>query len=385
MRIAISAIGRFHMFDLARQMVRLGEEVQLYTGYPKFKVDADLRPTTKTRSLWVVAEHLRRSIPPLPRTTWWADRSLEDFGRWLAQNIGKADILDALAGTGLEAGRVMHDQGKPWICNRGSTHISAQKKLLEEEHNRWRVPKPYFSDEGLARCYAEYDEADAIVVPSEFARRSFLDHGVSSERLYKCPYGVDLSMFSPRVVPRENRRFRVVFVGSCSIRKGIGYLLEALQPTIRQGAVEAWLIGGVTPEAKPVLKGHAGEFVYHGVQPRAKLAEYLSRCDVMVLPSIEEGLALVLAQAMACGLPVIATPNTGAEDLLTDGVEGFIVPIRDPKAIREKVQWMLDNEGKHREMGEAALRRVKALGGWESYGKKCLAVYQEVVSRQARY
>src|SRR2546426_3460638 len=189
-------------------------------------------------------------------------------------------------------------------------------------------------------------------------------------------------MFSPGVVPRENRRFRVVFVGSCSIRKGIGYLLEALQPTIRQGAVEAWLIGGVTPEAKPVLKGHAGEFVHQGVLPRAKLAEYLSRCDVMVLPSIEEGLALVQAQAMACGLPVIATPNTGAEELFTHGVEGFIVPIRDPKAVREKVEWMLDNPVKRQEMGTAALQRVKSLGGWDRYGERCLEIYRKVLCQK---
>src|SRR5437016_12615932 len=183
-RIAISSIGRFHMFDLARQMVRLGQNVRLYTGNPMFKVDTDLRPITETRPFWVIAYHLRWRIRPSPRTTWWDDRSLEDFGPWLAKSIGDVDILDAISGTGCEAGRVLHDQGKPWICNRGSTHILTQKQLLEEEHARWRV-RPTFFDLGrpLERCLGEYAEADAIVVPSEFARRSFLDRGVSSERL----------------------------------------------------------------------------------------------------------------------------------------------------------------------------------------------------------
>jgi len=85
---------------------------------------------------------------------------------------------------------------------------------------------------------------------------------------------------------------------------------------------------------------------------------------------------------MACGLSVIATPNTGAEDLFTDGVEGFIVPIRDPKAIREKVQWMLDNPMKRQEMGEAALQRVQQLGGWDAYGDRCLAVYRKVLAQK---
>ena len=202
MRIAISSIGRFHMFDLARQLARLGQEVALYTGYPKQKVDPDLRPVAKTRPFWVVAEYLRRKLLPAPRTTWWADRALEDFGPWLAREIGEADILDALAGTGLETGRILREKGVPWICNRGSTHILAQKRLLEEEHSRWNAPPPYFSPEGLDRALTEYDEADAIVVPSEFARRSFLEQGTSPERIFKCSYGVDLSLFSPILRPK---------------------------------------------------------------------------------------------------------------------------------------------------------------------------------------
>jgi len=382
LRIAISSIGRFHMFDLARQMIRLGQDVRLFTGYPMFKVDRDLQPFANTRSMWVLTEHLRKRIPPVPKTTWWADRSLEDFGRWLARGLRAAeiDVLDALAGTGLEVGRMLHEEGKPWVCNRGSTHILTQKQLLEDEHARWGALRPYFSQEGIERCLAEYAEADAIMVPSEFARRSFIERGIPGERVFKCPYGVDLSLFRPFPPQDHNNRFRVVCVGTCSIRKGIGYLLDAVQPLAKRGTVETWLIGGVAPEARPILEAHAGEFVYQGIQPRAALAAYLSQCDVLVLPSIEEGLALVQAQAMACGLPVIATNNTGAEDLFTDGVEGFILPARDPKAIHEKIQWMLDNPKQLKEMGRAALQRVSHMEGWKAYGDRCLATYRQILA-----
>lgn len=373
------------MFDLARQMVRLGQDVSLFTGYPMFKVDGDLQPFAKTRSIWVLAEHLRRRIPPTPKTTWWADWALEDFGPWVSRSVGslEIDILDALAGTGLEAGRILHQQeGKPWVCNRGSTHILTQKQLLEEEHARWGGARPYFSAEGIGRCLAEYAEADAVVVPSEFARRSFIAHGIPAERVFKCPYGVDLSLFRPCPPQEHKSRLRVVFVGTCSIRKGIGYLLDALQPLAKRGIVETWLMGGIVPEARRILEAHAGEFIYQGVQPRTGLAAYLSQCDVLVLPSIEEGLALVQAQAMACGLPVIATPNTGAEDLFTDSVEGFIVPVRNAIAIREKIQWMLDNANQRKEMGEAALQRVKQMEGWTLYGERCLAMYRQILTRK---
>src|SRR5207247_7719530 len=113
--------------------------------------------------------------------------------------------------------------------------------------------------------------------------------------LYKCPYGVDLTLFSPRPVAKENRRFRVVFVGGASLRKGIGYLLEAMQPLVKERVVETWLIGAIAPEVRGILNGHAGEFVHHGVQPRAKLAGYRPCCDVMLLPSIEAALAVLQA------------------------------------------------------------------------------------------
>jgi glycosyltransferase involved in cell wall biosynthesis len=90
---------------------------------------------------------------------------------------------------------------------------------------------------------------------------------------------------------------------------------------------------------------------------------------------------LVQAQAMACGVPVIATANTGAEDLFTDGVEGFIVPIRSPEAIREKLEWMMDNRELRDGMAEGALKRVKSLGGWERYGESVESVYRKLAAR----
>src|SRR5205085_5991502 len=104
-----------------------------------------------------------------------------------------------------------------------------------------------------------------------------------------------------------------------------------------------------------------------GVVQRELLADYYSQGSVFVLASIEEGLALVQAQAMACGLPVIATTNTGAEDLFTDGREGFIVPIRQPDAIREKILLLYEDQRLQQQMSHAAIARVRSLGGWDSY------------------
>jgi len=123
-------------------------------------------------------------------------------------------------------------------------------------------------------------------------------------------------------------------------------------------------------------------FAYKGRQPRATLASVYSQGSVTGDASIEEGLALVQAQAMACGIPVIATTNTGAENLFSDGIEGFIVPIRDPLAIRDKVEWMIGHVTERARMGAAALERVKDLGGVESLRRAVPCHYHEILARK---
>src|ERR1700690_826861 len=102
--------------------------------------------------------------------------------------------------------------------------------------------------------------------------------------------------------------------------------------------------------------------------PQNQLKNVMSRSHVMVLPSVEEGLALVQAQAMACGCPVVGTSHTGAEDLFSDGQEGYIVPIRDVSALAERLQHLADYPEQRTQMGQRALAKVKSYGGWHRYG-----------------
>jgi alpha-maltose-1-phosphate synthase len=376
MRIGVASLGRFHMFDLSRQLMLLGEQVSLFTGYPSVKVDADLRPFARTRSRWVLLERLigrlRGFVPGAVSL-----HAQQDLARWIARQIQgeEFDLIDALDGVGLEAGLTLQRRGGMWVCNRGSAHISTQQALLQEEYERhgMRLPRHFFPLALVDRCIEEYQRADAVVVPSRFAARSFYANGVNSSKVHICPYGVDLSLFSPK--RRDSRKFIVLFSGTQSVRKGLSYLFEAVRPLVRARSVETWIVGPVDPDCRTLLEKNEGLFEHKGVAPRSKLANLYSQASVLVLPSLEEGLALVQAQAMACGTPVIATTNSGAEDLFSDSVEGFIVPIRDSIAIRAKLEWMLANPDGHREMCLAALRRVRSLGGWDAYGHTCRNLY----------
>jgi glycosyltransferase involved in cell wall biosynthesis len=315
------------------------------------------------------------------RTFWLDEALLRDLGSWLARSVDPewTDVLHGLDGPGPVAGRLVKANGKLWVCDRGSTHILTQKEILEEEYKYWQVPPPKFSAEGIEQCVAEYEEAHAVTVPSQFVRRSFLERGFDPQRVFLCPYGVDLLEFRPAA--KADSVFRVIFVGSVCIRKGIGHLLRAVEPLVRKRQCELWLVGRIDPSARRLLEQYRDVFEFKGICPKKDLWRLYSQASVMVLASVEEGLAQVQAQAMACGVPVIATTNTGAEDLFADGVEGFIVPIRSPEAIREKIEWMMANPALRNQMANAALERVKYLGGWNQYGERIELVYSELAIR----
>jgi glycosyltransferase involved in cell wall biosynthesis len=381
------------MFDLARELRRLGADARLYTALPRFRVESELSAATWTHPSRLLWWRLAGRVPSLRDTNRWENGTFRDFGRWFGRvaKRDRLDVVDALDGLGLEAGTRAQQSGGVWICNRGSAHILTQKQILTEEHERWGQPMPrsYFDSWMVDRCLSEYAGADAVVVPSHFAKRSFVERGHEESRVHVCPYGVDLSMFRPE--ERHDRKFRAIFVGAQSIQKGIGYLMDAVRPLAQSKRMELWLVGAPTSDGKPILDANSSLFVHHGVQPRHRLSWFYSQASVLVLSSVQEGLALVQAQAMACGIPVIATVNSGAEDLFTNGVEGFIVPPRDAFAIRERLEFLMENPRRLQDMGAAALDRVQQLGGWSRYGQLCRDVYQKVaaarraaVSRAAR-
>ena len=387
MNVSVFTIGRFHHYDLSRQILRLGHHLRLFTSNPRVKVDEGLWPYTQTHPLYRVPFAIGNRLGLGAHLYWLDEALLKDLARWLTRSLDPnwTEIFHALDGVGPQPGRKIKAAGKLWICDRGNSHITAQKQLLDDEYALWNVPPPKFSPHRLARCAAEYEEAHAVTVPSQFARRTFLQQGIPDERIFVCPYGVNLSEFRP--APKRDQIFRVLHVGQITVRKGIGHLLQAVEPLIRKGPlprqvkVELWLIGETDSSVTRLLRQYSGIFELKGIIPRKDLWKYYSQASVLVLASIEDGFGLVLAQAMACGLPIISTTNTGADDLITNGVQGFIVPIRSPESIREKIQWMLDNPAQRDQMAAAALERVKTLGGWDRYGDAVQSVYNQLAAR----
>lgn len=391
MRVVLSTIGKFHTFDLARQMDRRGALVAIFSGYPRFKLRNQGLARNKVKTFpYLHAPYMRfapRSVAI--RQFWeWQDRIW--FDQYTARSLPPCDIFCGLSGSATQTARVAKSQGAKHVCDRGSSHIRFQDRILREEYERQGVPYFGIDPRNIEAEETEYESADVITVPSNFALNTFIKCGVSSQKLRLSPYGVDLGVFS-RCAPKNDREFHVLFAGAVSVRKGVSYLLEAFR-RLSFGHKRLTVAGSISPELQDAVSHWCKDsrISVLGPVPQSRLKELMSASDVLVLPSVEEGLALVQAQAMACGCPVIATEHTGASDLFTDGREGFIVPIRDADAITERLQLLADAPDLRSRMSEAAIRRVKSIGGWEQYGNKMHQIFSELVSqhrhaKRARY
>jgi glycosyltransferase involved in cell wall biosynthesis len=381
MRVSVASfISGIHLFELARELDKLGALDSYYTAMPSFKVTGVTRARVATHPA-ALLPHFALQLARLQRFQSrinWA--TTEAFDRWLSRRQAPCDVFHVASSYGLRAMRCAKASHGSWtVCDRGSSHIRIQDQLLRDEMARSGVPAPPTDPRFIAKEEAEYEEADAIFVPSTFARQSFLDAGIEPHKVVAIPIGIRLEEFFP--VPKRDDTFRVLCVAMISLRKGIGYLLEAMS-RLRLPTSELVLRGTILPESRGILSPHAGQFKLQPPLPRSGMRDLYSQASVLVLPSIEDGFGQVIVQAMACGVPVIATTNTGGPDVITDGKDGFIVPIRDAGAIADRLEYLYRNPDARAQMGQAALETVRAWNGWGRYTNQVLSTYHEGVSRR---
>jgi glycosyltransferase involved in cell wall biosynthesis len=373
MQVVVSVAGTFWQFDLARELESLGYLKRIYSSFPWMRLKREGLARERVRTFpwihgpWMASQRyvtlpsgLSKSIQLL---------NLRAFDAWVAGRIEECDALVALSGVGLQTGQVVQSRGGKHVCDRGSSHIRYQREILNEEYARWGFRGDRVDPRIVEREEAEYSQADAITVPSEFARRSFVEMGVPDAKVKTIPFGVQLERFK-KAGDRPAGPFTVLFAGTVSIRKGVPYLLDAFAK-FKHPSKQLLLAGPVEPEMRSLLpRFDLSSVDLPGRLSQTELARRMNASHVMVLPSVEDGFGLVMAQAMACGTPVIASENTGGPDLFMHGKEGFVVPIRSAEAITGCLTQLADDPDLQQRMSDAALQRVQMLGGWGDYGRR---------------
>lgn len=345
MKIAIVVPGRFHAFDLARELLRAGHDVTLFTDDPRRITVKFGVPPERSRHLLSHGLALRAAVrvpgamgPLEPALHRW-------FGGWAAREVSreKWDVVHAFSGVAEEILRLDRGVARLRSLVRGSAHVRVQARILEEEERRAgrHIDRP--SGWMIRREEREYALADRIVVLSSFARASFAECGVPAGKILTVPMGTELARFRarPEAVAERRRRIlsgaplRVITTGNFSFQKGAFDF--ARLAGMASGRFEFRWVGSVLPEARALARSAAADF--RPFQEQSTLPEQYAWADLFLFPTLHDGFPAVLAQALASGLPALATPNSSAPDLVAEGRSGWIVPIRSAEAILARLDW----------------------------------------------
>lgn len=379
MKVIISVGGRFHAFNLAHQLVKRDLLYKLITSYPRFEVKKYGIPSEKVDSIIIkeILERGWRKLPNFLKNIYNPQFFVSDlYDKFASRHLEKADLFVGWSSFSLHTLRKAKKMDMVTVLDHGSSHIKYQDEILREEYEKFGLKAELAHSKVIEKEIEEYQEADYIAIPSLFSERTFLERGVPHNKLIRVPYGVDLTAF--RELPKDEDVFRVIYAGGMTLRKGIHYLLQAFSE-LKLPKAELLLIGAAMPEIKPFFKKYEGYYRWIGSVPQSELYKYYSQSSVFVLNSIEDGFGMVIIQAMACGLPVIATQNTGGPDIIRDGVHGFIIPIRDVEALKQKLLYLYEAPSLCEEMGRTAKARVQSGFSWNDYGQKMIIAYKRML------
>ena len=377
MKVTTSCSGRFHIFDQAFQLHRLGVLHRFINDYPKRMTRQWDIPDNKVVSLIAngILGRMTRMIPQFAgyeMKSRVVERVHHLFSRRLAKYVpSDTDVFIGLSSFCLEALHRAKDYGIITVVDHGSMHQRTERKLLEEEgrlHNltmeslapQWIIEK---EDE-------EFHAADIVMVLSNAAKQSLVQEGISEDKIFVNHCGVNLSQFVS-FSKEDDGIFKVIYCGNTSLRKGVHYLLQAFTE-LRLKNAELLLIGSLPTRkfSKLIEKYKVDNVCFMGTFPQSKLHKIYAQGSVFVLPSIADGFGMVVPQAMACGLPVIVTENVGAADIVTEGADGFIVPVRDVDALKERILWLYKQPELRKSMGHAAMAKAKSELSWDAYGDR---------------
>lgn len=342
--------GTFHYFNLAKALLKKKQLVKIISGYPYFKLTKYNIPKS-----YIEATGFYQSLNFIFRKLGFQNNNfILNFLNWnsslkvdkkSSKFINHSDVFLSLSGGGLNTGRQFIKNKKIYICERASSHILYARKILKKEYAKYHI-KFDIDQKFIDREIAEYKSASKILVPSRFVQKTFENHGLFNTTVLTYPSDHSVFFKIKNIFEKkfQSKNFKILFVGGLTLRKGVPYLLKAFNqlPFINK---ELHLIGSVSKEYKLFknLINRQNTFVY-GHLDQKKINYLMNQSHLFVMPSIEEGAAISVAQAMNTGLPVIVSENTGWKDTVQKNENGFVVPIMNSKKIYEKILYLKKNQ-----------------------------------------
>lgn len=306
-KFIIATTSRFHVLNLASELIAMGHEVEFFSVIPQFRAKKFGLPASSLRSLfWYTFPFLVLEKLFKGRTRQKIQRLLAVYCDFLVQRkLSKCDFFIGMSG--LFSASQSHAKSRfnaVTICERGSTHALHQRSVLKSLQSSETSLEVTITSE-----LADYIYYDKISIPSKQVAATFLEKGVAKKKLMINPYGVDLTSFKPFISTEVPEKItNGIFVGRWGLRKGA----DIIQKVVEQSDITISHVGPV--DDFPIDMDNP-RFISFGAVEQQLLPKYYNAADFALLLSREEGLALVQAQALACGLPLLCSQFTGGQDL----------------------------------------------------------------------
>ena len=270
--------------------------------------------------------------------------------------------------------------GKHFILDQSIGHPAVKERVfagLRERYPTWNFSVPCKADTHMREEREEHALADFIVVPSRFVKQTLMEEGVAEEKIRIIPFGTDLQIFRPENRPQPFGPVVFLFVGSVSARKGVPVLLEAWRRSAATAtAAELWLVGsGRMPAHEQASLPPSVKVL--GMKSQADVAALMRRADVFIFPSFFEGLAQVQVEALASGLPVVATAEAGASELIRPGENGFLIPVGDALATAACIERLVMDVALRAKLRQNAVSQREELS-WRIYGDRWARLLEEL-------
>jgi starch synthase len=385
MKVVYTAPNAAHHYKYAKSLYRAGVLHAFVSGFSRLSPRAEipeignkLYRADTIQTLYLAS--IKLGFPGLITSELaFLAKKEQDFA--CRKFVNGSDIFLFYNGSGLDTCNYAKRFGNICVVEAVNSHVSYQEEILKNEYSHLKVPFVPFHKREKEKRIMEYQEADYILLPSEFVKNSFLELGYPEEKLIKVPYGFNTFPVHQEPIEKNiTEDFTILYVGSISIRKGLRYLISAFN-SFNHPKKKLLIVG-------PNVSGQSGikdiiipeGVIFAGILKDEALEHAYKNAKVFCLPSIEEGLALVLGEALSFGIPIIATVNTGATDIITDGEEGFIVPIKDPVSISNKLQELADDNYLYEKMKANAIAKSKTLKGWDLCGELLVNSLQKALN-----
>lgn len=301
--------------------------------------------------------------------------------RWLRSHLNSPlcpdyNVAHAIMGLGGELFDDAEKRGALKVVDCPNSHPTTYYGYWQRECDLWcpgeKVPIPRWM---FARMNRELERADMIIVQSFFSRDSMVQNGIPAEKVFVNPMGVDVSIFKKRGDVPIRPRF--VCVGTICLRKGHQYLFRAFQQVkVALPDAELVCVGDYKCDFRKERPKWEGTFTHFPRLSHPQIAELFQTATAFVFPSQEEGIARAQIEALASGVPVIGAYTAGTTTVVEDGVEGFVVPGRDPAKLAERMLQLARDPALNQRMGEAAYRRGAVSNTWQDYGDRLITEYQ---------